>query len=264
MHKYKEIAVIYLKTQLFWRSDAIFSMIFTISKIIFAYLLWGIIFEGKETISGFTFQSMLTYYIISSFLFQIEMSGKISEEISTRIRNGTFSKYIVIPINIERYFLAMEAGTVIFQAAFVFIAAVAGILIFRIQLVFTENPWIVLCSVVMVILGMLFMAQFNYYLGLLTLKYQEISTFLMIKNNLAALITGTIIPLALLPETVIDAMKVFPFYYVTYLPSMLLTGRCEEEALKGLLILGGWCIFMELLIKNTYERYRRKFDGVGI
>lgn len=108
------------------------------------------------------------------------------------------------------------------------------------------------------------MAQLNYYLGLLTLRYEEISTFLMIKDNLVSLVTGTIIPLALLPEGLTAFMRFFPFYYVTYLPSMLLTGRCGEEAVRGVILLAAWCIFMELINRWTYQKYRLKYDGVGI
>ena len=108
------------------------------------------------------------------------------------------------------------------------------------------------------------MAQLNYYLGLLTLRYEEISTFLMIKDNLVSLVTGTIIPLVLLPEGLTAFMRFFPFYYVTYLPSMLLTGRCGEEAVRGVILLAAWCIFMELINRWTYQKYRLKYDGVGI
>ena len=116
----------------------------------------------------------------------------------------------------------------------------------------------------MVLLGLLFMVQLNFYLGILTLKYQEISTFLMIKNNLVALVTGTIVPLALFPETVVKLMRCLPFYYVTYLPSMLLTGRCREEAAPGLLILAVWCGALQLVIGITWKKYRKRYDGVGI
>lgn len=59
-------------------------------------------------------------------------------------------------------------------------------------------------------------------------------------------------------------MRFFPFYYVTYLPSMLLTGRCGEEAVRGVILLAAWCIFMELINRWTYQKYRLKYDGVGI
>ena len=46
MRKYTETALIYFKAQLIWRADTVFNMLFTVTKIIFAYVLWGAIFEG--------------------------------------------------------------------------------------------------------------------------------------------------------------------------------------------------------------------------
>lgn len=264
MRKYMEVANIYLKSQLFWRADTMINMLFTIGKIIFAYLLWGIIFQDNEFIAGFTFHSMLSYYIISSFLSQLDISEGVSGEISARIRNGTFSKYMVIPVHIERYFISMEVGVILFQLVFDIIASGIWIFVFRIQFVFTNNIGNILSAFIIILLGLLFMIQLNFYLGLLTFKYEEISTFLMIKNNLVALITGGIIPLVLLSETVIRMMKFLPFYYVTYLPSMLLIGRCSKERIQGIAVLLFWCIFMEWLIKRTYDKYRLQYDGVGI
>lgn len=51
------------------------------------------------------------------------------------------------------------------------------------------------------------MAELNYFLGILTLKFEEISTFLMIKDNFSAFVTGAVIPLALLPEWIIEGMR---------------------------------------------------------
>ena len=112
--KYKETAYMNLKAQIVWRADVIFNMLFTISKILFAYLLWGIIFRQNDVVAGFTFHGMLSYYIISSFLSQLEMSDGISGEIFWRIRNGTFTNYVVLPISTEGYFIAMEIGVVLF------------------------------------------------------------------------------------------------------------------------------------------------------
>lgn len=264
MRKYIEIAKIYLKTQLAWRADVVFNMLFTVSRILFAYLLWRIIFAEKEMIAGFTFHGMLSYYIINSFFTQLEMSSGISDEISARIRNGTFTKYIVIPVNVEGYFTAMEVGVVAFYLLFDLIAAGIWIFLFGIEFVFVQEVGIMVCAVSMVLLGMFFMVQLNYFLGLLTLRFEEIGTFLMIKNNLLALVTGSIIPLALLPENVVELMKLLPFYYVTYLPSMLLTGRCQDEAISGIAVIACWCVAMQLVIKVTWSKYVRKYDGVGI
>jgi ABC-2 type transport system permease protein len=120
------------------------------------------------------------------------------------------------------------------------------------------------CAILMIIIGMLFMVQLNYYLGLLTLKYQGIGTFLMIKNNLVSIITGSIVPLALFPDVIVQIMKLLPFYYITYLPSMLLVGYCEEQALSGLVIISIWSVVLQAIIKYTWKNYVRKYDGVGL
>ena len=264
MRKYWEITKTYMKAQLVWRTDVIFNMIFTISKILFAYLLWGIIFQNKESVGVFTFHGMLSYYIVSSFLSQLEMSEGISNEIHDRIRNGTFSKYIVIPAGIERYFMAMELGIVLFYLVFDFAAAAVWIFIFRIQFVFTAQWQVMVCAVLMAGLGMLFMIQLNYFLGILTLRFQGIGTFLMIKNNLMSLVTGSIVPLALFPELVTGILRLLPFYYVTYLLAMLFTGQCQDEAVRGIVIIGCWCVLMQSAIQTAWKKYFRKYDGAGI
>lgn len=253
-----------MKTQLVWRADVAFNMIFTVTKILFACLLWGMVFQNRETVGQFTFHGMLSYYIVSSFLSQLDMSEGISREIHDKIRNGTFSKYMVIPVGIEKYFMAMELGVLSFYVFFDFAAAVVWVFVFRIRFVFAAHPGTVLCAAAMAVLGLVFMVQLNYFLGLLTLKYQGMNTFLMIKNNLAALVTGSILPLALFPETVIRLLRLLPFYYVTYLPAMLFTGKCGDEAVGGLLILGGWMVFMQFLIGAVWKKYRVKYEGVGI
>lgn len=262
--KYREIGRLYMKAQMAWKADVVFGMLFTVSKILFAYLLWGIVFRERDMVAGFTFHGMLSYYLVSSFLSQLEMSGGISGEISARIRNGTFSKYMVLPINIEGYFAAMEVGVMFFYVIFDLIAAFSWIVIFRIRFALAQSGLMIAGGLVMAATGMFFMVQLNFLLGILTLKYQEISTFLMIKDNLVSLVRGGIIPLALFPEAVVGIMRLLPFYYVTYLPSMLLTGRCGEEMAQGLAVLGSWCAVLQIWIFFVWRKYRKKYDGVGI
>lgn len=71
MKKYLEIAKAYMKAQLIWRSDTLVDVILAVAKILFAWILWSILFEGKEQIAGLGFQAMISYYIISSYLFQL-------------------------------------------------------------------------------------------------------------------------------------------------------------------------------------------------
>ena len=264
MRKYTEIAKIFFKAQIAYRFDVVMTIIFTVSKILFAYILWGAIFGQNETVAGFTFPMMLSYYIVSSFLSQIDMSEGISGEISTRIRGGTFSKYMVIPAGTQRYFIAQTLGVTAFYLIFILAAALVWVLLFRVELVITCSITLIMSAIFMVALGLLFMLQLNYFLGILAFKFQDIGIFLMIKGNVVAFITGTLVPLVLLPQGIVSIMRFFPFYYVTYLPSMLLIGRNESEALTGIAVLAAWLLAFTLLNKFAYDKLRVIYDGVGI
>jgi ABC-2 type transport system permease protein len=117
---------------------------------------------------------------------------------------------------------------------------------------------------VLLLLGRLFLAQMNFFLGVLTIKYQDIWLFLMIKNNVQAFLAGALVPLTLMPDAVLKALRLTPFYHATHLPAMLLLGRNSNEALTGMLVLILWIAIFMALNKYAYTHLRTRYDGVGI
>jgi ABC-2 type transport system permease protein len=121
----------------------------------------------------------------------------------------------------------------------------------------------------MIILGLVFMTSYHYFIGLLTFKFQDVGFFLHVQGNLIAFFTGTLIPLSLLPDAVVGILRFLPFYYVTYMPAMILTGNSGAappgaDGVQGLAILGLWTAGMLLISQITYQRLRVRYDGVGI
>jgi len=264
MRKYIETAKVLFKAQLVYRFDILLTVVFTISKILLAHVLWGAIFENQDTVSGFTYPSMLSYYIISSFITQLDQSAGTGGQIAAEIRSGRFSKYIVKPMSIFWYFTAQTAGVSAFLLSFNLLAALAWIFIFRVDFTITVDIAVILSALILILLGLLFMMQMNYYIGILAFKFLDTSVFSMIKDNVVRFVTGSLIPLALLPAGIVEIMRLFPFYYVSYLPSMLLIGKNESEALAGIIILACWNAAFGILNAATYKNLKMKYDGVGI
>lgn len=264
MKAYIETAKVLFKSQLAYRFDTLLSMVFTVSKIILAYVLWGAIFESRELVAGFTFHSMISYYIISSFISQLDQSSGTGRQISDEIRDGLFSKYMVRPINIFCYFSAQTAGVSAYLLGFNLLAALVWVVIFRIQLVITGELALLLAALGLLLLGLIFMMQLNFYIGILAFKFLETGVFMMIKDNILQFVTGTLIPLTIIPAPIVAVMQYFPFYYVTYLPTMLALGRKQEEILLGVIVLVAWNLAMALINTWTWQRLRTKYDGVGI
>lgn len=264
MKKYFEAGKVLFKAQLAYRFDIILSMIFTISKIFLAYVLWDAIFGKQSTVAGFSFNAMISYYIISSFINQLDQSAGTGGQIAAEIRNGQFSKYMLKPMSIFGYFAAQTAGVSAFLLSFNLIVAVLWALLFRVDFIISNNLVFIGSAVVMCTLGLFFMMQLNYFIGILAFKFLEISIFMMIKDNIVQFITGSLLPLALLPFEIIAVMKFFPFYYVSYLPTMLLMERNGNEIITGMFTLLVWNIVFYLLNRITYKSLRLEYDGVGI
>jgi len=136
--------------------------------------------------------------------------------------------------------------------------------LFRIPLTLSSNPYDIVIAAVLVLLGLAFMSQFNNFLEILAFKFNDVNLFLMIKNDILSFISGSLIPLALLPAWLLSGLRWLPFYHVLYLPSMLMIGRNHEEGLFGLGVLVVWNLVFLIMNNRVYNWLRVRYDGVGI
>lgn len=264
MKRYGAIAQVMLKAQLSWRFQIGLNAVLAVFKLIFAMIVWGAIFGQQTEVSGFTLPTMLTYYVASSFFSQLESVTNIGQEVAHNIRRGTFSRYMVLPVRPEGYFMASTAGSLAIYLALNLVFICVWVLILGIPLAFTPDPGIIACAVLMEILALVFTVQLDFFLGLMAMRFQDVGSFLMIKQNLVAFATGVIVPLALLPEGLQAVMRYLPFYYSTYLPSMLLIGRNTAEIGQGFIVLAAWMLAFAIINPRWYDHLRKKYDGVGI
>ena len=185
MRKYFAVAKTLLKAQLVYRFS-IFSGILQIAvRLLFAWLLWSAVFGGPDStalVGGFTFGGMFSYYVVSSFLLQLEMSEGVSGEISARIRDGSFSKFMVIPTGVQLHFGAQTAGAALYYLLFNLAATVALSLLFGVRIELSAEPWTLAAAALMCLMGLVFMVQLHFFLGILTFRFENISIFLMIQN----------------------------------------------------------------------------------
>ena len=264
MKKYLEVFKLSFTMQLIWRFDVVMTMAATAGVILAAQLLWGAVFTGRTIVGGFTFQSMLTYYIVSSFLSSLDKSAQISGEISLLIKEGRFSGHMVTPMNPFAFFGSMTAGGSVFHLGFSLVTALICTVLFGIRLVITAYGIQILLAAALCILGLVFMISFHYFFGILAFRILSIRSLTYLINPLISFATGAFVPLVLLPDAVLGIMRLLPFYYVSYLPSMLLTGRCGSEALSGIVVLSCWTAGFIALNHFCYNRFRVSYDGVGI
>lgn len=251
--------------QIVWRFDVAMTMVATIGKILAAWILWQAVFLNHTAINGFSFDAMLSYYIIGSILSSIDFSHQISDEVSGLIRNGRFSGHMVTPMNPLFFFGSMTAGESAFHLGFSLFAAVFCTLVFGIDITLTNSVTAVILSFMMILIGLVFMACYHYTIGILTFKFLEIGFFMHIQGSVIAFATGALVPLAMLPDAALLVFRFLPFTHVIYTPVMLLCGQADiAEGFIGLGVICVWALIMFSVSQYTYGSLRVRYDGVGI
>ena len=265
MKKYIEIAKVLFRAQLVYRFDVALTAVGTAFRIIFAVILWGAVYEGRTDVAGFSYQAMLSYYIVTSLLRSFDLTDGVLSEVSDRIRNGTFTRFMTIPSNPLSYFMAQTLGAAAFHALFGLAAVVLSMIVFGINLTPVQSPAAILCAVIMVALGQMFMMGYQFTLGLLAFKLGDIGLLRHVQGALLEFATGGIVPLIMLPLWAQGALGFLPFPHALYTPAMLLTGQIGAAQAAGpMLILSAWTIAMILIANSTYNRLRVQYDGVGV
>ena len=265
MKKYIAIGRILFKAQTAYRFDVIMTVVGMIWRIISAWILWSVIFAGRDTLGGFTLETMLSYYLISSFFATMDMSAGVVGEVSSRIKGGTFSKFMVIPSNPQLHFYSQTIGASLYYGFFAALAAIAGALTLRINLAPSFDPIRIALALVVFLFGTVFMNSFQFFLGIWAFKFQDTIFLTHVPPMIISFFTGELVPLSLLPGAMLEILRFFPFSHVVYTPTMLLTGGMDaSDGLIGLAVLAAWSAGMAAVSHLTYGKLRKKYEGVGI
>jgi len=234
------------------------------TKIIFAYVLWGAVFKSKHMVAGYTFNTMILYYIISSAITQFDQTSMITNKMSEEVQNGQFSKYLLFPINIKEYYFLYSLGGTVFFGVFSIVCIFIFGLIFQKNLFYNIEISRLGLSFVIVLLGLLFMKEINYAIGILSIKYIDVTVFVLIKDNIIMLITGGLIPLSFFSKNVVRVMKFFPFYFLNYYPTELVITGDTKDVKIAIFVLVAWTATAKIANKVMMTRIRKKYEGVGL
>ena len=172
---------------------------------------------------------------------------------------------MVTPMNPMGFFGSMSGGESAFHLVFSAIAAVICFLAFGVNIMLSTDIVSVSLALLMILTGLLFMIGYHFFVGIMAFKFLSIDFFMHVQGSIIAFATGSMIPLSLLPNGVVNVLRCLPFTHVVYTPAMLLTGQINAaEGMTGLCVLLGWTAAMLIIAQRTYTRMRIKYDGAGI
>ncbi len=266
MRKYFYVLNIALAERLVYRTDFFLSTLMRFAPIISTILLWRAVYEGAgtERLGGLSYRNLVAYYLFTMITRAFSSMPGLAAGIARDVREGTIQKYIVQPIDAVGFLLMTRmAHKLVYYA----VAAVPFALVFYLcRGFFTGLPdaWSLAGGMLSLLLSFLLGFFFEASIGLVAFWFLEISSLMFIVMSLNYFLSGHMVPLELLPPALAGLMRLLPFQFLAYFPSMVLLGKVNHaELVQGLLLELAWVVLFVVLSRVLYRRGLRRYSAFG-
>lgn len=232
-----------------YRVDLIFYLLGDVLACFVSYFIWKAVFlsSGEESVHGFTMPQMIVY-IFLMFLTSLLIASDGTYDIGEEIRDGSIAMRLLKPVSYNATFLFQELGNKLATQVILIIPLVVGVEIVRTHVMgeIQFNTVQFLLYLLSCVLAYLVNFFFNICFGFIAFIIKYLWGANMMKNCIVGFLSGTIIPLAFLPEAVERVFLFLPFSSLNYTPVMIYMGMyrghelCFYLGLQAFWVLAFW------------------------
>lgn len=230
------------------------------SLVIIIYL-WLSIYRQGNQIGNYTLNGLIIYYVFTKIINLLIYARDTARIIGDSIREGDIINYLVKPINFQFESFFSNLGAVAYNF-------LAYSLIFLVILLFFHGISINILAAVLFIL-FIFMAiiinfLINYIIGISTFYLGFIMGINFIMFNITLFLSGSLIPLDMLPSVVYKIINFLPFKYLAFVPISIITGKISLNSLMPLLAHGlFWILALYLIALILYKKGLKNYEAYG-
>ena len=263
MRKYLRVISNVIQESSAYRLNHFLSFLCVAVPLIAIIFLWRTIYAGVSTIKGYSESMMITYYLLSTWL--ADLTGiTLLWEITSDIKDGNLSVYLLRPMSYQLYQLSAKLGVSLpyslIGAGIIIIFVISFARDFFIPSNLLSIPLFLLTA----FLGALLAFQFSYLLSLSAFWLEESSAIQLFVEIFTLLLSGALFPLNLFPTLIYKMMEKLPFQYLIYFPINIYLGRVRGvEIAKGMILEIAWIIILQALIALIWRRGVRRYSAVG-
>lgn len=229
-----------------------------------AWYLWTAVFNGHDTVAGWTLDQMRTYVCVN-WIVRATYFSNSDNVLASRINKGEISGDLLRPMSLLLQFYGTALGELLFRALFMSLPVGALILLcFGIQPPASAMHALLFgCSVV---LSFHLFFAINFLTGLCAIFTEKLQGFLWAKFMLIQFLSGQLLPLEMFNAypLVRDAFAILPFKGISYTPMMIYLGRWNAEQLQAeLLLQAAWTFALLVFCELAWRMVRRRLSLLG-
>lgn len=210
-----------------YRANWFFLILGNILGCFVSYFIWNAVFlsSGEGRMNGFTMPQMVVY-IFLMFLTSTLINSGGTYDIGEEIRDGSIAMRMIKPISYKSTFLLQELGNKIMTVCVIILPLVIGVEICRGVLMGSVqfNILSFLLYIASCVFAYLINFFFNICFGFIAFIIKYLWGANMMKNAIIGFLSGTVIPLSFLPDTLETIFLLLPFSSLNYTPVMIYMG----------------------------------------
>lgn len=239
--KYVSIALTTFQQAITYRITTLTNIALTFIWVFILYYLWKAAFSDRAMIQGFTWDDMRTYVVLAYGLNAL-IGWRISANMMYSIRTGEILRDLTRPLNYCVNQISVATGAALVEGILsLILTLVVGLVFIGIQP--PASAAAAALFGIAVVLGFFTKALIVFCVSLLmfwTLNGVGISWS---REAVINILSGTIIPLAMMPGWLRVVADVSPMRGIVSTPLMIYLGQAEgAEALQLLALAAGWLV----------------------
>lgn len=232
-------------------------------ELLTRYFLWLAIIPASTTFLSYNQSQMLTYILVTSFVEAVVLSTR-THDIADKINGGTLSNFLITPINFFAYWFSRDLGDKLMNILFMGIELTLFFFIFHPPFFIQTNPALLSIFILSIILATIMHFYIGFSLSMIGFWSPETWAPRFIFFIVVTFFSGWTFPLDILPSSIYEALKYFPFTYLIYFPVKIYLGTLNNfEMLSGFVICSIWTLILYFLTKAFWQKGLRSYTASG-
>jgi len=236
-------------------------------SLVFLILLYYVFYHlslGSGRFAGYQTQEILTY-VFTVHLLRALIFGNQSRAMALEINDGTFSAYLVRPINYFWYVFFRELAVRVMYFACALIELAVFSYFAKAAFIFLQSwkNFSLFCLTGAIAMFLYFLL--SYLVSLLAFWSREAMGPRFLFEWFLEFSSGAFFPLDILSKAMLISFQFLPFAYLIYFPAKVYLGKWDFwQIITGISIQAVWIFVISMLVFVAWKRGLRRYSGEGI
>jgi ABC-2 type transport system permease protein len=253
-----------VQSNLIYRWNFLLRVLVSFVPLLGSVFLWNAVFTGHQSFAGYTFNSMIAYFITLILIDTLAIAVDDDFEIAEDIRDGRINALLLKPIDYRLYRFYLFASSRVVHTTFALVPLAIGMI--WLHRYYDGLPWLANLPLALLATAGAALIQFLFcfMLALIAFWILDIGSITFIVYSVEFLVGGRMFPVDALPHWMQVICLHLPFAYEYYFPAALLIGHVQGAAVvTGFLWQWAWIGFFYVLSGILWKRGLRKYTAVG-